>query len=316
MLTTVPFEYPAQFLASLASGDVIRYGTLLKDAATGHIVGHMQETSAAQLFLSSMDASLLSPLTAVSDAVNAGASIYAGVQMEALKSMLVTLQSLQVATLGVSLVGIGVSVAGFAYMRKRFNSLDSRIDQVIDAVNTGFALQRHADLRVHVSRIKSLIQRAEHAQKFTSPQIEYANVASGLVEHSAYLEGELTFMVATKDPINHALFWQLVQLWMVCNNVRIDCEIRINELRHALAVAQDVSSEYQKLFTRLTPVSFDQSVADGLSTIRVLRDASDAAASKPYLIDFLRTRRISGADYIESLDQEKKIPYLLLRLRT
>ena len=50
-----------------------------------------------------------------------------------------------------------------------------------------------------------------------------------------------------------------------------------------------------------------------LAAVRVLRDASDAAASKPYLIDYLRTQRINGGDYIEAIDQEKTNPYLLLR---
>ncbi|RYH69855.1 MAG: hypothetical protein EON54_02075 [Alcaligenaceae bacterium] len=62
----------------------------------------------------------------------------------------------------------------------------------------------------------------------------------------------------------------------------------------------------------LTPLSFGPDVIKGLLAVQVLRDASDAASSKPCLIDYLRTRRIDGGDYIEGLDQEKNSPYLLL----
>ena len=44
MLSTVPFEYPANLLAEVLAGNVQRFGSILKDANTGLIVGHMQES--------------------------------------------------------------------------------------------------------------------------------------------------------------------------------------------------------------------------------------------------------------------------------
>ena len=78
---------------------------------------------------------------------------------------------------------------------------------------------------------------------------------------------------------------------MLCNNVRIDCDMRSNELKHALSVAESGALKYHNLFKKLTPVSFGGSVENGLNTVKVLRDITDSAASKPYLIDYLRTRR-------------------------
>jgi len=313
MLSTIPFEIPAELLGRLASGEVVRYGTLLKDSVTGQIVRHVQETGAAQSVLSSLAAGPFAPLSMVADVVNAGASMYTGIQISQLKAMMENLQLLQVATLGVSLAGVGVSVAGFYYMHKRFNALEIRMDRLGETLRAEFESLSHRDLRKQLHLTKSLLQRAQQAQALSDPQPEYSEVAAGLADQAAYFDGEIAFMVKAEGPISPEVFWQLAQMLMLCNGVRIDCRIRTNELRHALAVADAVSTDYNNLFTHLTPLSFGPAVDQGLAAVKILRDASDAAASKPFLIDYLRTRRISGSDYIEALEQEKSSPYLLLR---
>lgn len=314
MLSTVPFDYPARLLADIAAGNIIRYGTILKDAGTGRIVAHMQESGVAQSLFSAVSSGIPTPLSLVADAINVSSGLYTAVQIGQLKTMMETLQSLQIATLGVSLVGVGVSVAGFLYMHKRFNSLDGRIDQLIETVKAGFESQAKAVLRTHMSRTKSLVQRARQAHALSDPRSEYAEVAAGLADQAAYFESEVSVMISTKGKINLELFWQLAQVLVLCNNIRIDCRMRTNELRHALAISETIATEYQNLFDPITPVSFDTSATDGLATVRVLRDATDAAASKPYLIDYLRTRRIEGCDYITSLECEKENPLLILKV--
>jgi hypothetical protein len=313
MMSNIAFEIPAELLGRVASGELVRYGTILKDSVTGQVVRHLQETGIAQAALSKLAAGPLGVVSMVADVVNAGASIYTGVKVNQLKAMMETLQSLQVATLGVSLAGVGVSVAGFYYMHKRFNSLEGRMEHLGETIRAGFESLGQRDLRKQLHLTKSLLQRAQQAQSLSDPHPEYSEVAAGLADQAAYFEGEIAFIVKTNGPIDLDTFWQLTQMLMLCNSVRIDCRIRTNELRHALAVSESVSSEYNNLFTHLTPLSFGPAVSQGLAAVRVLRDASDAAASKPYLIDYLRTQRINGGDYIEAIDQEKSSPYLLLK---
>lgn len=313
-MSTIPFEYPEHLLADVAAKNILRFGTILKDSATGKIIGHMQETGVAQSLVSSAISGLPTPISLVADMANMGSGIYTSIQVAQLKIMMATLKSLQVATLGASLVGVGVSVAGFIYMRKRFNSLDGKIDQLIDTINAGFEIQRKADLRVHMSRTKSLVRRAQQAQALSDSRLEHMNVAAGLAEQAAYFEGELTFMISAKGSINLDIFWQFTQMLMLCNSVCIDCQVRINELHHAFKIADSVASDYESLFNILTPLSFGPNVREGLAAIRVFRDVADAAASKPYLIDYLRTKNISGNDYIENLEKEKDSPFLLLKM--
>lgn len=316
MISTIPFEIPTELLGRIASGELIRYGTILKDAETGQIVKHLQETGVAQSVLSNLASGPFSTMSMLTDVVGAGANVYAGIKIDQLKAMMETLQALQVATLGVSLAGVGVSVAGFYYMHKRFNSLEDRMDELSETIKVGFESIGHRDLRKQLHFTKSLLQRAQQAPALSDPRPEYSEVAAGLADQAAYFEGEIAFTVKANGPIDLDAFQQLAQMLMLCNSVRIDCRIRTNELKHALAVSESVASDYENLFTHLTPLSFGPDVTKGLSAVRVLRDASDTASSKPYLIDYLRTRRIDGGEYIEALDQEKNSPYLLLNTST
>lgn len=312
MFGQIPFDLPSRFLASLATGEIVRYGAILKDAGTGRILGHLQESSLAQSLLSQAFASATSPLSLASSVVNTGSSIYTAVQVRQLKAMMETLQALQVATFGVSMVGVGVSVAGFLYMRKRFNSLDDRIGTLIDAVRDEFRNLEESGFRKQMSHTKSLVQRAELAKSMIDPPKEYREVAAQLADQAAFFEGEIDFQISTKGPIKHDTFWLLAQLWMLCNSVRVDCQIRANELLHAQHVSERIAGEYQGLFERISPASFDADHWKGRATVRLLRDATDSAHSKPFLLDYLRTRRIEGPSYIDSLERENEQPMLVL----
>ena len=87
----IPFSIPTEFVASLAEGNLIRVGTILKETGTGRIVAHLQETGIAQQLLSGIGGSPFLPLIAL----NLASSGYANVQLGQLKTMVQGLQSLQ-----------------------------------------------------------------------------------------------------------------------------------------------------------------------------------------------------------------------------
>lgn len=312
MVGQIPFDLPVRFLPGMASGDIVRYGAILKDAGTGRILGHLQESGIAQSLMSQALSSATSPLSLASSVVNTVPGIYTAIQVRQLKAMMESLQALQVATLGVSLVGVGVSVAGILYMRKRFDSLDGRLEMLIAVLKTEFEDLKKFLFRQQVSRAKALVQRAQLAKSLTDPSKEYREVAVQLADHAAYFEGEIEFQISAKGPINHDTFWLLAQLWLLCNSVRVDCQIRANELLNAQRVSEKIALEYQDLFERIGPASFDVEHLEGRATVNLLRDATDSAHSKPFLLDYLRTRRIEGPAYIDSLDRERDQPMLVL----
>ena len=50
-LTSIPFSAAAEYLPGLATGKTVRFGSILKSAETGRIVGHLQETGVVQSLL-------------------------------------------------------------------------------------------------------------------------------------------------------------------------------------------------------------------------------------------------------------------------
>lgn len=313
MISQVLFEIPTTYEAAVKAGSVLRVGALLKNAETGKIVAHLQESSVAHSLLSTaLGAS--GPVGLAIESLNGVSGVYTAVEVTKIKAMMASLQALQYATLGVSLVGVGVTVAGFVYMHKRFNALEGRLDELMKSIQSGFARQHEEALRAHISQIKGLLKSVRQAPTLSRPELEYGRVAEAMSGQAAHLEGELRFLIETGGRMNAEMFWQLAQLLMLSNSVRIDCRIRCNELRNAREISESVAEDYQQLFDPLTIASFQVPEGDGAVVIRTLREITEAAMTKPYLIEHLRSQRIDGADYLRRLDSETENPLLLLRV--
>jgi len=85
MLSQILFDVPLRFVGGIAAGDVVRYGSILKDAGTGKILGHLQESGLAQSLLSQALSTTPTPLGLISNTINAGASIYTATQVHQIK---------------------------------------------------------------------------------------------------------------------------------------------------------------------------------------------------------------------------------------
>lgn len=314
MITQIPFEIPAAYEAAVNAGSLLQVGGLLKNAATGQIVAHLQESSVAHSLLSKAVVASTGPVGLTAEVINAASGVYTAVEVTQMKSMIASLQSLQYATLGVSLVGVGVTVAGFIYMHKRFNALDGRIDELMKSVKSGFDSQREAALRAHMSQVKGMVKSVRQARSLSHPDREYGRLAEGMSEQAAHFEGELEFLIKMDGKVNVEMFWQLAQLLMLSNSVRIDCRIRSNELRNAREISESVAEDYQRLFDPLSAASFHAPVGDGALVAKTLREITDAAMTKPYLIEHLRTQRIDGGEYLGRLESETVNPLLMLKV--
>lgn len=314
MITQILFEIPAAYEAAVKAGSLLQVGGLLKDAATGQIVAHLQESGVAHSLLSKAMVASTGPFGLAAEALNTASGVYTAVEVTQMKTMIASLQTLQYATLGVSLVGVGVTVAGFIYMHKRFNVLEGRIDELMKSIQSGFATQREAALRAHMFQVKGLVKSVKQAPSLSRPEREYSRVAEAMSEQAAHFEGELEFLIKMDGKMNVEMFWQLAQLLMLCNSVRIDCRMRSNELRNAREISESVAEDYQRLFDPLSAASFHAPVGDGAVVTKTLREITDAAMTKPYLIEYLRTQRINGADYLGRLESETQNPLLMLRV--
>ena len=125
------YDIPRSLLADVDSGKIELFNAILKDVATGRIVGHVQQTNALEALLGSAFQGAqvtlsngFSPLGLVSAFQNEQIRRSLG----AMQSTLGLLQNLQIGALALSGVGLGVSVAGFALMLRRLKGIDAQLN--------------------------------------------------------------------------------------------------------------------------------------------------------------------------------------------
>lgn len=128
----------AEFIPGLHTGHVVRYGSILKDAVTGRIVGHLQETGLLHGALSAVAPLSPPPLNLLFyglQAVTTASSVAGNMQMARLQSSVGQLQAsmgamqvLGAATLASSVVGIGATVASTMILMRRIDGVAEKVD--------------------------------------------------------------------------------------------------------------------------------------------------------------------------------------------
>ncbi|PLW68445.1 hypothetical protein [Pseudohalioglobus lutimaris] len=327
MIGGIPFEVPAQYAAALSNGDIVRAGALLKDTGSGRIVAHLQETGLAQQLLSSATNSPFSPL----QALYTPSSVLSNVQLVQIKSMVEGLQVLQFANIGATLAGIGVSAIGFALMNQKLKTIESQLSTFELRVEDLFKEIKERDLRSHYARIYGLFQQADQAHTLTHCAAEWQRIAGALAEESSFFHYEITFLLQQEE-FDYDLFSALTRSYAMCNAGRIECLILARELPAARRVSRDAAHDYNTLFDNVTPIElarrsaellerrdrpYDHLLRNELPKMRTLvsgvRDAQDAAHSKPYLLDTLIENKIDGYEYMLAIREERERPILLLK---
>lgn len=323
MLGPIPFEIPASYAAQLQSGALVRAGALLKDAGSGQIVAHLQETGLAHSLISSAMGSPFSPISALS-------SVAANAQLAQLKSMVEGLQILQFANLGATVAGIGISAIGFTLMNKKLNGLQTAMDTLARRIEESFKELHIRELRGHYSRIHGLFDQADQAYYQRNPSAKWQQLEKDLADESAYFRGEVAYLLQC-ETFDRGLFEALTRSYTLCNAGRIECLVLSRELNAAHKVSKDVARDYNELFDPLNPsklahksalliqkkdTPFDHLLRQEMFVMRDLvsnvRDAQDAALSKPYLLETLIEREVDGYEYLRQLREEKERPLLLL----
>jgi hypothetical protein len=326
MINTIPFSIPAEFASGLADGSIVRIGALLKDAGSGHILAHVQETGMAQQLLGGLGGSPFSAL----GSLNMASSGYANVQLVQLKSMVEGLQTLQYLNLGVTLAGIGVSVIGFALMNKRLQSIEGQISDLSKKIDQHFQNLFERELRKHYSQIYVLFEKADLAHTLSNSKQEWLNIAAQLADESGFFRGEIAHLLK-QSTFDSNLFSTLIKSLTLCNAGRIECLMLADELCAAHQTAIVIGQNYSQLFDSISPLElarktspnnsgenecysiFRQSKIQMDILIQGIRDITDSALTKHFLIEAIIEKEISGRDYIRALREENEHPLLLLR---
>lgn len=330
MLEQLMFSIPEKFAAGLASGSILRFGTILKDAATGQILAHVQETGLAQQLLSSAGIHSFTPWGAVSTVASLASSGYSNIQLHQLKGMVNAMQVLQYANIGIAAAGLGVSAIGFAFINSRLKGIKNDIEKLSVGLEHHFKELKDAHWREHFSRIQVYVDRADRAFHLSEPNSEWLRIEAKLNEESGYLSHSIQSHL---DQNHFDVDWykQLSTSLLLCDAVRIKCLFQADELNLARSTARAIGMNYIELFDSISTTqladkltrSSKENTNDEQALFRKnqhraklissnLQDLTEAAMSKPLLIEHLIGNNVSGRRYLEDIAAYDQHPVILL----
>ena len=309
---SIPFDIPTQFRAAVAAGDLIPNGALLKDAVTGRIVAHLQETGALQKALQSgfsFDPTGATGLIGI--AQNAAITS----KLNAMQAMMGTLQVMQVATLASSVIGIGVTAESTAMILNRLNQVDKAILGLEASVADLPSKWREMDLRAKIVTVRTSLERLQEAE--VRPDAE--NVVKSVEERLSYVFDEIhsgLAEVVIQPRVDAGLVRSLLASLALCGSAQIKSLLWLDmkeaaeiRSRHQVAKLEDLAFLMPRDLMR-DRLGHDQTAAFGIS-----QDFSEMRiriAAQPSLARTLIAREINGREYVERVEQEETEPYLLL----
>ncbi|MDB4213910.1 hypothetical protein N9741_03460 [Octadecabacter sp.] len=309
---SIPFDIPAQFRAAVGAGELIQRGALLKDAATGRIVSHLQETGALQKVLQrglSFDPTGATGLIGV--AQNAAISG----KLNAMQSMMGTMQVLQVASLASSVVGIGVTAASTAMILDRLNQVDEALVGIETSVADLPSKWHEMGLRSKIVTVRTSLERLQEAE--VRPDAEA--VIKSVEERLSYVFDEIhegLAHVVIQVRVDACLVKSLLATLALCGSAQIKSLLWLDMKEAAVLRSRRQVAKLESL-TFLMPrdlmvdrFGHDQSTA--LSVSQEFSEIRLRTASQPSLARTLIAREINGREYVERIEQEETEPYLLL----
>jgi hypothetical protein len=309
---SIPFDIPAQFKAALEAGELIQKGALLKDAATGRIVSHLQETGALQKLIQS---GLSFDPTGATSLIGVAQNAVITSKLNAMQAMMGTMQVLQIATLASSVIGIGVTAASTAIILSRLNQIDKAIVGIEASVADLPSKWREMDLRAKIITVRSSLERLQEAE--VRPDAE--NVVKSVEERLSYVFDEIhsgLVEVVIQARVDSGLVRSLLASLALCGSAQVKSLLWLDMKEAAEIRSRHQVSKLEDLaFLMPRDLMVDRLGRDQTSALGISKDFSEIRlriASQPSLARTLIAREINGREYVERIEQEETEPYLLL----
>ena len=311
-LSSIPFSLPAEFLARINAGELIRYGAILKDVKTGRIVAHLQETGLLERLISS--AAGFDP-TGISGLVGVVQNAQISRKLSALQETVGLMQSLQLVNLASSVAGIGVTAASTAVILHRLDAVDRSLGTIEGKIDSLPSKWRELELRKTLVELKTTLERidssshrgdAELVVKAAEEKLHYAfdKIYDGI--NVIVLEGQI-------DP--HLLRCLLAGL-SLCGSAQIKTLYWMNELTDAAAQSRRQFSKFESLALKMPQdILASRLLQGGDQAADIAKDCSEIRlriAGQPSLTERLIELDVNGREYLEQVEAEDKLPLLLL----
>lgn len=255
------YDIPAHLIDQIAANKASLVGALIKDNATGRILGHVQQTSVLQNLLGNLPGigdvlTGFSPLELVTAIQNE--QIRQGIAE--LTSGMVLLQNLQYGTLALSGLGLGVSVAGFATVLTKLKSIENHLDQLSVAVEKVTRDRREDELKILFAEVAADLQGVETLSVRKNP----VRVAESLQQSLSRSLHKLMVHFERESEAEGAKFdegYRINRLWALAAAIRLCQEAIVqalfwaDELDAAKKIAGD---ELQRMVTLLQSFNPDR----------------------------------------------------------
>ena len=330
---------PPELVHGVASGLYKVTGSVVRDVASGRGIAFLQETGILQTILGSVLSSGGNPIVAFANLGLGAASVIQNQQIKSrlaeVKSSLAVLQNLQIGTLAVSGLGLGVSVAGFAVMLKRLKGIEVHLG-TIEAKIANITSDRRsddvrmifADIGTQLDTVDTLSARSNKVSSAETAEQVLATSAGRLEVHFQQKSDTMQMGAITTSDMD--LLWSLAAAIRLCHEAGLRALYTIDELEAAKQLAEKRAQRFLNLSQTLTPDALSrlcgQSAQDPISysearrlalpqaevLVQGLRDSVASISSQSELARSLIANQISGPAYLESIEDEKDEPLLML----
>lgn len=323
MIDKLIFETPHKYINGIASGELVRFGSIIKDSVTGKIVGHIQETGFSSF--AQYGGGVLSPINTVS-------SVAANIQLSKLNEMVSLLTKLQLADLSLGVIGVGLSVANYRMMSQGFKDVQGRFDQLSELVKNEFASIKLFEMQKDQRKISESLLNASNAFESRTGKSEFRRIRDRVADCRCNI-GYGIDSILKSDKSDQELLEGLIGSLLLANNCITYCLMIEDEMEYAQRESQRHSDEFKDLFLPITPASFARKqwlpnesfrsekknwkhkINGAQKFISNVRRTQELVDTKPIIINSLNRTGISGLDYLEQFESITDEPLVVLPAR-
>lgn len=329
------YEIPLHLQAMIGSQEASLIGAIIKDNATGQILGHVQQTSGLDSMLSQAIGSTLSggfsPLAAISVVQNE--TLRRGVAE--LKDGVILMQNLQYGTLALSGLGLGVSIVGFAATLAKLRAIEARLDQLSDGLEAVTANRRDDDLKAIFAEVSGDLQNIETLTDRRDPQRVAEQLQLSLSRSTRKIETHFVRLSDVRGKSQLSLdvldrLWTLAAAIRLCQEAAVRAlfaadelevaeHIGLVEMERQISLMGTISPDVlSRMISRADqdPLTMFETRKSALAQAKILEDGLKGGVhtlvGQVSTAKALRSEGISGLQYLREAQSAKDTPFLCL----
>lgn len=329
-MNSLLYKIPEHLIADVSSGKVELFGAILKEAASGRILGHVQQTGMFESLVSTVvsnASSLANPL----GLLNAVQSQVVLSKLSAVQNSIGLLQTTQLANLACSGIGLSVTSVGFLILNKKLKAIQADLSELSQTVQDVTIERRIDSLNELMADTSAAVERVEAISLMKSPASQANIVINDLGRHRHQLAlkvRELSKSGFDLDSSMHFL-WALLRAHMVCSQSETKMYFLLDEIEAARSQAQKCALQLMD-FGKQSPEDLARKMAhreDNLETFKTsriqalenfnplvscVRSGIASLIGQSELAEHLLKAGVSGPEYLRSFEDTDKCEILYI----